>query len=56
MKTYDVTFQTAEYTLHTQGQGTDEDSAVDNASQKLFQTHGISTLSASVMEVVEITQ
>ena len=52
MNTYDVTFQTAGYTLHATGEGADEDSAVEDASKRLLEDYGIDTSKASVVEVV----
>lgn len=51
MNTYDITFQTGDYTLHTQGEGVDEESAIKNAEAKLLAEHGIDLSKASVLEV-----
>lgn len=51
MSCYDITFQTPNYTLHTQGVGADEDEAVADAIKNLKDEDGVDISSASVMEV-----
>lgn len=51
MSCYDITFQTPNYTLHTQGVGADEDEAVADAIKNLKDEDGVDVSSASVMEV-----
>lgn len=51
MSCYEITFQTPNYTLHTQGVGADEDEAVADAIKNLKDEDGVDVSSASVMEV-----
>ena len=51
MSSYEITFQTPNYTLHTQGVGADEDEAVADAIKNLKDEDGVDVSRASVMEV-----
>jgi hypothetical protein len=51
MNTYEITFQTSDYTLHTKGEGVDEGSAIKNAEARLFSEHGLDLSKAYVLEV-----
>ncbi len=51
MTSYEITFQTSNYTLHTQGEGVDEDEAVANAIKTLKEEDGIDVSKAWVLEV-----
>lgn len=51
MTSYEITFQTSNYTLHTQGVGADEDEAVADAIKNLKDEDGIDVSKAWVLEV-----
>jgi hypothetical protein len=51
MTSYEITFQTPNYTLHTQGVGADEDEAVADAIKNLKDEDGIDVSKAWVLEV-----
>ena len=50
MQTYEITFQDSDYTLHTQGEGEDEEKAVEDAIKNLKE-QGIDVSKAYVLEV-----
>lgn len=50
MNTYEITFQDSDYTLHTSGEGEDEEKAVENAIKNLME-QGVDVSKAHVLEV-----
>ena len=51
MTSYEITFQTPNYTLHTLGVGADEKEAIADAIKNLKDEDGVDVSRASVMEI-----